>query len=303
MKGILRGWYYIMASKFELEVETDHQSLKWIRQAKSPLFSGWVIKYLWPVPFTMHWLPGSKLVLADGISRVPVLPPTETVDLAAISAVRLLCLHLSGKIMDQIKRLWVYTSDTSEVKDVLKKYFKSAKLIVGPSTQRMMVNPDWDGAILAPSAETSPVVLRGMLAGARQFAVLIPLDLLHVAVLNVDPYILAQFKKCKHLVMARDCLTWVVMGFGFEHDQVTSKFLFSSELFTLAEEKFTLAEAYSGAIDMDQLGRAQEEQLPTLPEDGQGRLVKKRRCYTLGKCVWVPGTLVEKVRILLPPLS
>ena len=284
-----------MASKFELEVETDHQSLKWIKKAKSPRVAGWVVKYLWPVPFTMHWLPGSKLVLSDGLSRVPVLPPTEAVDLAAVSAIRLLCQHLPIGPTTSFKCLWFQSTDARGVKDVLRERFTSTKFLTGPCTPRMILSSEWDGAILTPAAEDSPVILRRMLAVDRPFAVLIPLDLLHVAVLNVEPAIVAKFRLCRHLVMPRDCLTWIIFKFGVVNDVVSSKQLFSSELFAITEEKFVLAESFIGPVDMDQLAKTQEEQLSALEEGVRSQLVKRHRFYTMNKRVWIPDSLVEKV--------
>ena len=76
MNGMELALPFTLFNHFPLECYTDHSPLKWVKHTsgKGPV-SQFIIDKLSEVDYTMHYIKGEDNVVADTLSRFPLLGP------------------------------------------------------------------------------------------------------------------------------------------------------------------------------------------------------------------------------------
>jgi len=85
MNGMTLALPYVMCNPFPLKCSTDHSPLTWVKHTsgKGPV-SQFIIDTLSHVDYEMHYLKGQDNIVADGLSRFPMLGPQELMRTGAI---------------------------------------------------------------------------------------------------------------------------------------------------------------------------------------------------------------------------
>ena len=106
MNGMELALPFTLFNPFPLECYTDHSPLKWIKHTsgKGPV-SQFIIDKLSEVDYKMHYIKGKDNVVADALSRFPLLGPKTLTRTGLKEALNILLAALVNCPLDATK-LW-----------------------------------------------------------------------------------------------------------------------------------------------------------------------------------------------------
>ena len=76
-QGLLKNRFYLDSSPFTTTVRTDQSSLRWMKTSRRGPVAGWLVEELGDLDFKIEYIPDPKNVLADALSRFPLVTPTQ----------------------------------------------------------------------------------------------------------------------------------------------------------------------------------------------------------------------------------
>ena len=204
---------YSMNSPHELTVFTDHCPLKWIRHSTRGAITSWLVEDLNSEDFKIKYLPGPENVLADAMSRYPLLEPNIFNSEGIARALQRLLAAIDPRIKQRRIATWA-GANTTEMSTTLRAW-SSAKVmpaIVSPTSLLRGKTPRHPHAgdvyIVSPKPEDSPAVVRKLLSEGWDFACLIPGDLVQF-VHNNDTKLASATADCAKLVFLDSGLVWL----------------------------------------------------------------------------------------------
>ena len=185
--GIHRARLYALSSPFELEVRTDHQSLKFLQDHRGRgALSPYLLAAVQDVRFRIVWVRGADNPYADFLSRYQLESARQLSAKGVLTALQTLISTL-GDLHRDSRNLWCYAgTHTTAFARVVQSWRRPAnKISVGrPTAANLAVARDF--AIVAPKATVAPGLCAKLLLARRPFACLLPLDLLHVVSVRHD---------------------------------------------------------------------------------------------------------------------
>jgi hypothetical protein len=177
IKALGKVRFYIEHSPHRTAVHTDHFPHKWMKHSQRGMIVGWRVAELAGLTYDIYYLPGPKNIIADALSRYPLISMTQLTvkGLDAIFDRLLQSVPESWKTKDQ---LWVWAErDTQVIARSVQHWRVKKNAILKKSPKESMYESGWDAAILAPSAERAPQVCARLFNIGRPFACLVTSDL------------------------------------------------------------------------------------------------------------------------------
>ena len=267
MNGLTLTIPYAMCNKHPVHCYTDHTPLTWIKHTsgKGPV-SQFIIDTLSVIDYEMHYIKGVENVIADTLSRFPLLGPSKLSRTGIAEATNVLLSALTGTNVDTSK-LWFYTGkDTKHLianiydwrhgltKDVHPKEKTHCYMdLVSVSNINKI---KYTMGIWAPTADKITQQCRVAFQKGTPFACLVPNDLVHLIAVDekyqVDQSVLSMVEKAMKLTLLSPGLTWIIHGIDFSSqkrhiqtvyagDRVTPEFELSELLKKLRDSNPTPA--------------------------------------------------------------
>ena len=208
------------SSPFKLRVLTDHHSLKYMMTTEKGALSAWHLAQLADVDFTIDYVKGEDNS-SDFWSRYQ-LDDEDTLSAKGMLSAMVLLITNLGEQHRGDKVIWLSVPRKNEL--ACRRYVQTWRRPKGvKSLYSGGVNNDdhlkaaWDFAILCPQPKVCLDVCATLLKLNRQFALLLPMDLLvHVPRDHADGSLAAEVVKelrsCSFLALPAANRIWVVRG-------------------------------------------------------------------------------------------
>jgi len=208
---------FVQAAQMTPIVFIDQKPLLWLNKARSPKVVRWVVEILQELDFKLLYRPGPQNLAADAFSRVPCVSPGVPTDVGVVVAVqRLLDMLPLPSPSDARHVLWLSVPGRDSALFHSMRQRNRRILDTAPTTNAFAAQ--YDFAILVPDETKAPLIARKLLLGKTPFAVLIPIDLMHLIYSPMgdndlaSDHVLAKQKlwETRKLVFSQDNLIWVV---------------------------------------------------------------------------------------------
>ena len=169
-----RASYYSRATEYPLVVYCDQAPLQWIKTASKGAVTAWRIERLNGLDYEVHYKPGKINVIADALSRYPMIGP-RTLSRTGIAAT-LDRLLTSLPPLTERTTLWFWAAgDTDALLPAVRKWCSKTKSkVITASPPRGPPNKTWSFAIVMPRPERAVDYIRDILHDGRPAAVCPP---------------------------------------------------------------------------------------------------------------------------------
>ena len=233
MNGMTLALPYAMCNPFPLQCWTDHSPLTWVKHTsgKGPV-SQFIIDMLSQVDYEMNYLKGEDNVIADGLSRFPMLGPQKLMRTGLSNALDVLLATLLTADVDTTK---IWFDARRDTKFLLPNLFdwcdarrKLNRLAHKPSktcyqdalSESKLRKLKYTLGIWAPPADKICRQLRAAIKRDTPFACLIPSDLVDRICVDaagtVSPDVQAAVNKAEKITFLAAGLTWLIHGIKLE---------------------------------------------------------------------------------------
>ena len=176
---------YSMCNRYPIECYTDHSPLTWVKHTsgKGPV-SQFIIDKLSLVDYNMHYLKGEDNIVADALSRFPMLGPRTLTRTGIKNSLHVLMSALVDTDIE-VSKLWFdarkdtkhLIADVTEWRDTIQKSAKGKRISMQHMSESNIRKLQYTFGIWAPDADK---VTRQCLEAFKKgvpFACLIPSDL------------------------------------------------------------------------------------------------------------------------------
>ena len=233
MNGLTLAIPYALYNKHPVQCYTDHTPLTWIKHTsgKGPV-SQFIVDNLSVVDYEMHYIKGPDNIVADGLSRFPLLGPSVLRREGLSEALEILLAALTGTNVSTDK-VWFYTgkdtkhmvADLYDWRDQVRKDFPHFNQLQTPrcymdlfsvsNVQRL----EYTLGIWAPAADKITAQCRAAFLKGRPFACLVPNDLVCFIATDSSKNIIhpvqKQVDEAMKITLLSPGLTWIIHGVDF----------------------------------------------------------------------------------------
>lgn len=169
--------YYIDNSPFCVHVFGDHCPLKWIHTCMKGPVSAWMNVELAGIYFKYHYFPGPQNVIADALSRYPVVQ-SEVTGFHGATAIWSALFDRLSPWCRSARSVWLYAGpDTKAVERRFQAWRVPTNAIC--VSAHVKFPSSCDLALLAPATEKAPKVAARLFRSGFPFAILMPSDLVN----------------------------------------------------------------------------------------------------------------------------
>ena len=222
---IERATYYSRATKYPLIVYCDQAALQWIKTASKGAVTAWRIERLNGLNYEVKYKPGKINVVADALSRYPMIGPRQLSRTGVAATLNLLLDKLPPPATST--RIWFWAAnDTDALWPAMRKWCtKSMSRLIRASPPRGPPNKTWSLAIVIPRSERAVETVQDILHDGRSCAVLVPADLVHRIPQNkdgsMDENLAATVDNMRKIHFMHSGMTWLISNaIGVYHDEV-----------------------------------------------------------------------------------
>ena len=222
---IERATYYSRATKYPLIVYCDQAALQWIKTASKGAVTAWRIERLNGLNYEVKYKPGKINVVADALSRYPMIGPRQLSRTGIAATLDLLLDKLPPPTTTT--RVWFWAAnDTDALWPAMRTWCTSTKSrLIRASPPRGPPNKTWSLAIVIPRAERAVETVRDILHDGRSCAVLVPADLVHRIPQNndgsMDQNLAATVDNMRKIHFMHSGMTWLISNsIGLYHGEV-----------------------------------------------------------------------------------
>ena len=170
-------------SPFKLMVHSDHLPLKWMKLSRRGTICDFVLFDMGGMDYEILYKPGKINIVADALSRYPMVSPNKFHLKGLIHALNTLLKELPKSVRSGNFWLNHHTRmDTLELARVLQVWQGCNKLpLIKAAKDRFIISGKYDFALLMPEPCEAPALAKKMFAAfpVKDFAILIPTDLIH----------------------------------------------------------------------------------------------------------------------------
>eukprot|EP00939_MAST-03C_sp_MAST-3C-sp1_P004035 g4035.t1 len=277
--GIDKARPYALSSPHTLVARMDHKPLLWIAHSEKGVVSAWRLDKTADIDYKVEYVKGADNVIADALSRYPLLGP-QTLAPAGIETALKDATEALGTIAD--KRVQIYAKAHTDTVARMLHAAKPRAIIkakIHPGDELLA-----DVTILIPTPEDAVELLAPLLKQSKPAALLIPSDLVQIAV-NDSSEIQALVDNAAKITYLATGLTWFLTGttkighiLAVTHER--SEWASSTDS-SLEAEKISLADVYRAndgvALISDKNDGPPRVYVPltgTLTDDHRRRVVK-----------------------------
>lgn len=215
VRALDRAAILVMSTSKQVVVRTDHRPLLWMRHARSPMVARWMAQYVQGLDFRIEYRPGPKHGNADFASRELV-----QLELSSVSVPTQRGVLLALKTLLQVPGLphlpngsYCFLSlmgaETEGHVLIRQCGIAVSSPLAGSLTERALAE-NWDFGFVCPPAEKAVAWAAALFQSGRQFAVLVPCDLVHLLQLEGEARV--RFSSCLRVVFLSDNLVWLVVS-------------------------------------------------------------------------------------------
>ena len=232
MNGLTLTIPFALYNKHPVHCYTDHTPLTWIKHTsgKGPV-SQFIVDNLSVIDYVMHYLEGPENVVADSLSRFPMIGPSELRREGVSEALNILLAAITGTNVDTDK-IWFYAGkDTRHLVSNLYDWRDNIRKEYPPSVVRKprcymdlfstsnINKVEYTLGIWTPPADKVTDQCRMAFRKGKPFACLVPSDLVQHIARDGSKQIIGpvqqQVDDAMKIAFLSPALTWVIHGLDF----------------------------------------------------------------------------------------
>ena len=238
MNGMTLSLPYAMCNPFPLQCWTDHSPLTWVKHTsgKGPV-SQFIIDTLSQIDYEMNYIQGKDNVIADGLSRFPMLGPQKLMRSGLANTLNVLLSTLLTADVDTTK---IWFDARKDTKFLLPSIYDwcDARRKLHPKANKTLKHCYQDSlsesklsklaytlAIWAPPADKIVRQLRKAFQMKKPFACLVPSDLVCRIGTNANGEISKDIQiaveRAQKITFLEPNLTWLIHGITLRGDYKT----------------------------------------------------------------------------------
>ena len=234
MNGMTLALPYVMCSQFPLQCWTDHSPLTWVKHTsgKGPV-SQFIVDTLSHIDYEMNYIKGEDNIIADGLSRFPMLGPQKLVRSGLANALDVLLATLLTEDLDTSK---IWFDAKTDTKFLLPNIFdwcharKKLNPLAHTPTKHCyqdslsvskLTKLKYTLGIWAPSADKISRQMREAFKQDKPFACLVPSDLIDRICVGHDGVVSEAVRQAvntaRKITFLTPNLTWVIHKIDINH--------------------------------------------------------------------------------------
>ena len=180
----VRPWAF--AHPDPVKVRTDAKSVEWALKSDTGPVAGYAAEAAAETPHTITYVRGEENVVADALSRPPLVGP-KVLSVDGLGDMFSLLLDKIAPFFPRKLRFWVYArKDTKDMAALVRSRLETQSISTMAPSADSIAKAAHAMVILAPKVHEAPALIRRLLASALSFAVLIPHDLIPRVAENDD---------------------------------------------------------------------------------------------------------------------
>jgi transposase InsO family protein len=192
-------------------VHTDQISLKWAKHSDKGLVTSWRLHLAHEIDFRIQYKPGLTNVLADALSRAPMLTPSTLTAEGNAAYLRILLSRLPAELSTVRTVRLIAKHHEHVLVPIVQSHFSCARIF--KSRQRHDKPADFTILILPP--ERTPMITRELLRTKQQSAILMPSDLtpeVYTIDNTIDAELQSKISQAAAISILSATLVWLVIN-------------------------------------------------------------------------------------------
>ena len=234
MNGLTLTKPYALYNKHPVKCYTDHTPLTWIKHTsgKGPV-SQFIVDNLSVIDYEMHYIKGEDNIVADGLSRFPMIGPSSLKRQGMSEALEILLSALVGTDVNT-DRLWFYAGkDTKHLVGDIYTWRDRLRKENPPSVKRTprcyrdlfsngnIQRIEYTMGIWTPPSDLITGQCRMAFRKGRPFACLVPNDLVQFIAIDNNKQVVHPIRRllddAMKITLLSPGLTWVIHGVNFQN--------------------------------------------------------------------------------------
>jgi len=192
-------------------VKSDQASLQWVRHSDKGVVTSWRLDMADNIDYIIEYIPGKLNLLADLLSRAPMLGPRDLTTDGHIFYLTILLDKIDPHLTEISSIRIEAHRHTETILPVLRARFPKTKIFHARNRSQSQA----DLTILMPRPAKAPEIVKSAMTTSKPIAILMPADLTpEVYTRNgiIDPTLRKQLSAAAHISLLSSCLVWITFN-------------------------------------------------------------------------------------------